>query len=163
MISSANMKWEPVFRNGFNAEPSGLVGNLEYTILVKATKQAQFYYSAYPSRGEACITAYCQTSSQPGAFVFSPLLIPLMQTFSRFGYHPSETIERTMRIVSEKTLIEGNFPILQISSGKMIRWARKGFSSPLVFDPSTDVPRFFRDNAGQGGAILQKRFTAAFF
>ena len=139
-------------RHSFNSPQAAAAGAFEYSVKIREGMEKFFYFSAYPADGKSCISIYRQTKAQPGALVFYPLLIPLAQTYARFGNSPSDTVTRTIRLVEEKRLLDGNFPIIQISSDGKLAWSRSGFSAPLLFRPATSDFRFMHDSQGTGDA-----------
>jgi hypothetical protein len=150
-------------QRSFNSEHFGKVGRLEYAMVLKDGMEPFFFHSVYQADGKSCVSVYRQNGAQPGALVFSPLLIPLTQTFARFGYSPSETVGRTNRVVSAKKLLEGTFPVMQMVFDSGLRWKRDGFSSPLLFDPLSPDTRFVQDRDGTGETEFKPGSIVLFF
>lgn len=143
-------------QHSFNSSPSGKVGELEYAVVLKPGMEPFFFYSFYPADRRSCVCIYRQNSTQQGALVFYPLLIPLTQTYSRFGYSPAETVAHAVRLIDDKKLLEGSFPMIHLSANGEVSWFRSGFSAPLLFDPASSDTCFVRDEGGEGETSCPK-------
>jgi len=138
-------------QRSFNSPCNTRIGNVEYSVYVKEGEETRYFHCIFSTENGIHISAYEQTGSYQGAFVFSPILIPVSQTYARMGYSPGDVVEKTEWVIAEKTLVEGSFPIIHIAIDQSFKWSRKGFPSVFRYDAEQEEATFLNDTESDAG------------
>jgi len=141
-------------QKNFIPSAHGQCANIEYFFHSRKSNGTKYYYDIFDNDGDIRITLFSPLDAATGAFVFSPLLIPLVQSYVRFGYAPAETVARARNILSKKGLINSAVPLFHGSLRDDFSWHRMMFSAPLCYKAENAV--FASDNGKDGSVKIEK-------
>jgi hypothetical protein len=126
-------------QSNFLPPGGGVTGGFEYGISApESASSVRMYYDVFSEFGDLSVSMYRNYDVKPGAFVFLPSLIPLMQTYFRQCMSPSGIVQRVTEVAFSRGIVEGNFDIFTLQmSGENAGWSGKGFSA-AVYDSADD-------------------------
>lgn len=138
-------------QSNFLPADSGILGGFDYCISApENTPSARQYYDVFSEFGDLSVSVYRNYDVKPGAFVFLPSLIPLMQTYFRQCMNPAGIVQRVSDVSKLRGIVDGKLDIFTMQmSGENAEWSGRGFSA-AVYDPAAD--RFFADVSRDAGS-----------
>jgi hypothetical protein len=130
-------------QSNFLPPESGIIGGFEYFISSpENTASERLYDDVFSEFGDLSVSVYRNSNMKPGAFVFLPSLIPLMQTYFRQGMNPSGIVQRVSGLAVSRGIVDGHLDIFTMQmSGENAEWSGHGFST-AIYNTADDLFSF---------------------